>query len=159
MPPSSFHFTPSFLRSLTLKLFSPSLSCSSASKHSSYSKVLPSTPLSQVLPSTSHSQVLLNTFSNFQVFSYQAHFLRGTSLFELYCILPRERTRGEIWLLNPVGRAPVPDYTKVANRRRRSTLRAVLLYASTIEPDKSSYLNCSLFGLFWAKSNSLIFLF
>ena len=38
-----------------------------------------------------------------------------------------------------------------------STLRTMLLHTSAIQLDKSSYLLCSLFGLFWANSNSLIF--
>ena len=107
-PPPSFltHFT---LRSLSQAL--SSLSCSSASKHSSLSQVLPSIPLSLKC-----SQALSTSFKCF----HTKH-IGGTSLFELYCILLRERTRGKIWLVNPRSRALVP-YTKFTNRRRANLL-------------------------------------
>ena len=82
-------------------------SCSSASKHSSFSQVLPSTPLS-----LKYSQAFSTSFKCF----HTKH-IGGTSLFELYSILPRECTRGKIQLMNSRGRAPVPYYTKVTNRR------------------------------------------
>ena len=100
--PTSFltHF---ILRSLSQAL--SSLSCSSASKHSSLVQVLPSTPLSLKC-----SEALSTSFKCF----HTKH-IGGTSLLELYCILPRECTRGKIWLLNPGGRESVPYCTKVTN--------------------------------------------
>ena len=59
--PSFLVFTPSTLRSLPFKL-SPLFFCSSALKHPSLSQVLPS------------------TLSNFEVLSYQTHFLGGISI-------------------------------------------------------------------------------
>ena len=108
-PPPSFliHF---ILRSLSQAL--SSLSCSSASKHSSFTQVLPIIPLSLKC-----SQALSTSFKCF----HTKH-IGGTSLFELYRILPRECTRGNIWLLNPGGRASVPYFTKVTNWRKANLL-------------------------------------
>ena len=106
-PPFLTHF---ILRSLSLKL--SSLSCSSAFNHSSLAQVLPSTPFSPKC-----SQALSTSFKCF----HTKH-IGGTSLYELYYIVPRECTRGKIWLLNLGGRASVSYCTKVINRMRANLL-------------------------------------
>ena len=113
----------SFLIHFILKSLSQalsSLSCSSASNYSSFAQVLPST-LAQIFPSIPHSlkcsQALSTSFKCF----YTKH-IGGISLFELYYILPRECTRGKIWLLNLGGRASVPYCIKVINRRKANLL-------------------------------------
>ena len=92
----------------------------SSSFLSSLTQVLPST-LAQVLPSTPLSlKCSLALSTSFKCF-HTKH-IGGTSLFELYCILQRECTRGKIWLLNPRGTASVSYDTKVTNRSRANLL-------------------------------------
>ena len=108
--------------SQTLKLSKLSHHFSSATSTFSFSSASSVRSLSQVFQA--HTLLL-------KCFHSKHKFWKNILIFNLYSILQRECTQGEIWMLNHRSRASASYSTKVTNGRK-ATLRTMQLHVSTI---------------------------